>query len=603
MATNFFAAQDAARARSRRLVGLFLASVAGLIIVIYLAVEAILVLFADHDGALWDPVVFASVAGLTVLVVGVSSLTKILALRAGGGSVARSVGGRPVDPATTDPDERKLINVVEEMAIASGVTVPEIYVLDEEEGINAFAAGFAVEDSAVAVTRGCIRQLNRDELQGVVAHEFSHILNGDMRLNIHLIGLVFGLLVLSVIGQGVLRMTFYSGAGRRRGNNKEGGGAVLAIAALGLVLLAAGWVGVLFGRLLQSAVSRQREFLADAAAVQFTRNPQGLAGALQKIAATGSRVTNEHSQDVAHLFFASGFKSGWAAFFATHPPIEERIRALDPSWDGSLEPQPPPLPMADPAAPTSAASMLAPLAGAIPLARARAIRDNLTKAFGDDLQDPAAARDLVLALFPPIQGVADTAGVADYRERLQAMETAGRTALFGLLTPALGRLPASERTDLCDQLDRLSQVGLDPFAFGMWWIVRRNLRRLDQPPRNRDKLGQDPGAFADDAAVLVASLVWTTSSGEDARRCYDAAMKASPTFGAIAPYPGGQPDMAQLDHALETLGGASFMLRREILDAATRAVSGDGRVTDEEAALMQVVALALDCPAPLPGAD
>jgi hypothetical protein len=164
-------------------------------------------------------------------------------------------------------------------------------------------------------------------------------------------------------------------------------------------------------------------------------------------------------------------------------------------------------------------------------------------------------------------------------------------------------LPAAERSELCDQLDRLSQVGLDPFAFGMWWTVRRNLRRLGQPPRRRDKLGHDPATFAGDAAVLVASLVWTGTPGEDARPCYEAAMEASPSFRALAPYPGRQPDMTQLDHALETLGGASFTLRREILDAATRAVSGDGRVTEEEAALMQVVALALDCPAPLSGVD
>ena len=606
MATDFFAAQDAARSRSRRLVALFLASVAGLIGAIYLAVMGLLLAGESVPGSLWNPDVFMWVAGLTALVVGVASLGKIASLRAGGGSVARSVGGRLVESATTDTAERRLVNVVEEMSIAAGVPVPEIYVLDAEDGINAFAAGFAPGDAAVAVTRGCMTKLNRDELQGVVAHEFSHILNGDMRLNIQLIGLVFGLLVLAIIGQGMMRVALQSG-GRRRGG-KDGAAIIFAVAAMGLILFVAGWLGVLFGRLLQSAVSRQREFLADAAAVQFTRNPDGLSGALRKIGASGSRVNNAHSQDVAHLFFANGLRLGWAGMFATHPPLEERIRAIDPGWDGSFA-EPPPLPRAEPAPPPlpsaagagAAAALAAAAVAAGQLAQAQAIREDLSGLLGDDWRDPSCARDLVLALLPPIPGDADTAGVWAYREKLSSLDPGRRLALVGMLMPALGRLPEGEREDLLRQLGRLGGEGaaLDAFDFGVWWIVRRDLSRLGRPPKPPGKLGADPATFAPDVAVLVASLAHVGAENGEAVRSFESAVAHSPSFGPLCRYPGQWPDVAQLDQALQNLGAASFALRKEIIASASRAVVGDGKVTASEAALMQVVSLALDCPAPL----
>lgn len=588
MATDFFAAQDAARRRSRRLVWLFLASVAGLIVAIYVAINFLL-LFAGQEVGLWDPAVFLGVALGVSLVVGVSSLVKITRLRSGGGSVARSVGGRPVVPATTDPDERRLVNVVEEMAIASGVPVPEIYVLDAEEGINAFAAGFSPDDAAVAVTRGCMTKLTRDELQGVVAHEFSHILNGDMRLNIHLIGLVFGLLALSVLGQGMIRASFYSGGGRRR-NGKDGAGIVAALVALGLILLAAGWIGVLFGRLLQSAVSRQREFLADASAVQFTRNPPGLAGALRKIAASGSRVRNEHSQDVAHLFFASGISSTWAGLFATHPPLAERIRALDPGWDGNAEPEPPPVPVPG----SETAAFAAP-----PAVRAADVLGRLEGVFGDTLRDPGMVAGLAVALFPAAPGGGGSGGDRATRDKLAALGPAERSALVGLLMPALGRLPAGDRGALLGRLDDVAGSGLDAFSFGSWWILRRHLQRLENPSALPRTLGGNPAPFAGDAAVLIASLVHIGAGGDEENR-FDQAMAASPSFQPICRYPGGQPDVMQLDAALQHLGAATFALRKELIDAATVAVTADRVVTDAEAALLRVVAVALDCPAPLP---
>jgi Zn-dependent protease with chaperone function len=333
---DFFEAQDVARRRTLLLVILFAAAVVLIILIIYIIVYY---LTGPHPGAVFDPILLAIIAGGVLLLVGAGSGYRTLQLRRGGPAVAELLGGRRISPTTTDPAERRLVNVVEEMAIASNIPAPAIYVLDGEEGINAFAAGHSPADAAVTVTRGALRSLTRDELQGVVAHEFSHIFNGDMRLNLRLMGLLFGILLLAVVGRILLYAGprgAYRGGGRRRG----GGGQVVLI---GLALLLVGYIGVFFGRLIQAAISRQREYLADAAAVQFTRNPQGLEGALKKIGASlvaggpGSQIANAHAEEANHFFFARGIGGLVTRLFASHPPLVERIRRIDPSFDGNFE--------------------------------------------------------------------------------------------------------------------------------------------------------------------------------------------------------------------------------------------------------------------------
>ncbi|WP_227978195.1 M48 family metallopeptidase [Arenimonas daejeonensis] len=262
--------------------------------------------------------VLASLVSLGII--GVASLYRISSLRAGGAAVARQMGGTPVPEDTHDFHYRRLRNVVEEIAIASGVPVPQIFVLEEEAGINAFAAGYATSDAAVAVTRGALDRLNRDELQGVIAHEFSHVLNGDMRLNIRLMGMLFGILALAIIGRKVLQ--------HGRGNSKDA--APVMLAALGLLVI--GYVGMFFGRLIKAGVSRQREFLADSSAVQFTRQTAGLAGALKKIGGLqeGSKLASRDTEEVAHMLFGDGV--GYSSLFATHPPLLARIQALEPAF-------------------------------------------------------------------------------------------------------------------------------------------------------------------------------------------------------------------------------------------------------------------------------
>ena len=299
---DFFARQDQARKKTKLLVFYFVVAV---ILIVALNYLVALVVFSGAQArqhrddryeaatplVLWNPPVFLGATLITLAIVSIGSVFKISQLAGGGSVVAESMGGRLVNSNTTDPDERKLLNVVEEMAIASGVPMPQVYVLDNEEGINAFAAGHTTGDAAVGVTRSCITKLSRDELQGVIGHEFSHILNGDMRLNIQLMGVLFGILCLATIG----RILLYVRGGNSRDKNM--------LPIIGIALLIIGSVGVFFGRLIQAAVSRQREFLADASSVQFTRNPAGLSGALQKIGGYGSKMESPNAPDAGHLVF------------------------------------------------------------------------------------------------------------------------------------------------------------------------------------------------------------------------------------------------------------------------------------------------------------
>ena len=248
------------------------------------------------------------------------------------------MGGRLLHPQTTDLNERKILNVVEEMAIAAGTPVPPVYLLENEEGINAFAAGHAPNDAIIGVTRGCVQTLSRDELQGVIGHEFSHILNGDMRLNLRLMGVLFGILLIGLTGYILLRSTSGYGYRVRVNSRDDDRGRRNILPLIGLALYVIGYVGVFFANLIKAAVSRQREFLADASAVQFTRNPEGIAGALKKIGRlAGSAMHEPRAAEASHMFFGNiGGVGQLFGLLATHPPLVERIRRLDPSFDGDF---------------------------------------------------------------------------------------------------------------------------------------------------------------------------------------------------------------------------------------------------------------------------
>ena len=337
---DFFEHQDRARRNTGKLIALFVLALVCLTALLYGIVLLLMTFTAPRDarGQLvdlpWGTAFLFTAIGV-VVVVGGAALIKTAELRSGGGArVAESLGGRRVDPDTAEPLERRLLNVVEEMALASGAPVPPVYLMEREEGINAFAAGYTPETAVIGVTRGCVQQLTRAELQGVVAHEFSHILHGDMRLNVRLMGVVFGLVVIAVLGRSVLNMAWYMGmmgGGRRSGNDRDNGVPIqLAMMLVGVAVIVIGSLGVLFGRLIQAAASRQREYLADASAVQYTRNPDGIAGALARIGGlkVGAALRTPHAEESAHMFFGQALSSGISSMFATHPPLKDRISRI-----------------------------------------------------------------------------------------------------------------------------------------------------------------------------------------------------------------------------------------------------------------------------------
>lgn len=337
---NFFESQDRVRKNTTLLVVLFVLAVVALIIMTNVLIMIVFG-FIDsqqlRDGGTFirqmDWQTFVAVgAGVSVVVLA-GSVYKIMALSAGGKVVAESLGGQLIPRNTRDFKQRKLLNVVEEMAIASGTPAPPVYLLADEPGINAFAAGFSPRDAIIGVTQGAIDHLSREQLQGVIAHEFSHIFNGDMRLNIRLMGALNGILILGILGYYLLYSASFSG--RRRSNGK---GAV-AILALAIGLMAIGFAGTFFGGLIKASVSRQREYLADASAVQFTRNPDGIAGALKRIGGleSGSKVENPGAPEVSHAFFAQGISGFMQWLWATHPPLAKRILRIDPHWDGKFD--------------------------------------------------------------------------------------------------------------------------------------------------------------------------------------------------------------------------------------------------------------------------
>ena len=344
---DYFQSQDLAKKRTGLLVFYFAMAVILIIVSVYLAIACVLHLAGseketaggEHAVAdLWDPQLLGAVALGTSALIGGGSLYKMASLSGGGHTVAELLGGRLLHPDSTDPDERRLLNVVEEMAIASGLPVPPVYLLENELAINAFAAGHTPGNAVVAVTLGTLRRLSRDELQGVIGHEFSHILNGDMRLNTRLIGILFGILVIGIVGWIMFRSSFGVRLGARDDNGDRKG--FNPIPLIGLALYVIGYVGVFFGNLIKAAVSRQREYLADASAVQFTRNPAGLAGALKKIGALaqGSQIQDAHAEEASHLFFgeAVGGMNNFFGLLASHPPLVERIRRIDPSFTGDF---------------------------------------------------------------------------------------------------------------------------------------------------------------------------------------------------------------------------------------------------------------------------
>ncbi len=641
---DFFEAQARAKQRTSRLVALFVLALAGTIVAGYFAALCLGNVaqtrtrssrrYRDYAAApanppsLWQPQVLLVVTGGTLAIVGLASLYKWNQFSSGGGAVAESVGGRLVDPHTTDLHERRLLNVVEEMAIASGLPVPDVYILPDEPAINAFAAGLTTRDAAVAVTRGTVEKLTRDELQGVIGHEFSHVLNGDMRLNLRLAALVFGILVIGLGGRGIL---WALTRGRVR-VDRRGGGVIVAIGAVGLALLVIGYVGYFFGRLIQAAVSRQREFLADASAVQFTRNPGGVTGALKKIGgyALGSTMLHNQSATIGHFFFAQSFQSGPTGLWATHPPLDARIRAIDPAFDGKffeppivvdvkhdsfvtagLVPPPKPHPTFHPTAAVASIGRLSPA----DLANAQSLLNQVPSRLRDAARSPAEAPILLYGLLldddPDIRArqrdlVASHAGGEALRV-LESLDAALRQIgpqhklpLLQLALPALKSLEPSALDGFFDVLDELVHFDdrVSAFEFALQKLVLRTLVP-GQAPNATAQIYSFQVVSAEIAIVLSALARATTDDASDAADAFHAGAEQLKLVEAqLALLPADACTLEQLDAALDKLAIASGPIKQRTLVAAAHVVSADGQLFIAEAELLRAIAAALDCPMP-----
>ncbi|UPW19582.1 M48 family metallopeptidase [Agarivorans sp. TSD2052] len=336
---NFFAEQDHARRNSKWLILLFVVAVIILIGLSNVIIAASLWMFQSSNETsiaanrrFFSQDILFFVSALVTSIIAFAITFKWYQLRDGGRRIAESLGGQRILPNSQQAEQQQMLNVVEEMALASGMPVPSVYLLQNEIGINAFAAGHTPADAVIGITQGALEQLNREQLQGVVAHEFSHILNGDMRLNMQLIALLSGIVFISNVGEFVLHSHRYSSSSRS--NRIESNDA--RVAAAGFGLLALGWIGCFFANMIKAAISRQREYLADASAVQFTRNPNGIADALKIIGGydAGSGLRAPLSQEASHMFIGDARRLG--SFFATHPAIEQRIKRILPRWNGQL---------------------------------------------------------------------------------------------------------------------------------------------------------------------------------------------------------------------------------------------------------------------------
>lgn len=640
---DFFGEQDAARKRTRQLVLLY-----GLAVLLMCGVVAGvtgLVFGASNNGepaAIFVPAAIAAI--VTGLIIAGGSAYRIAQLRGGGSSVALALGGKRIAPDSTDPHERRVLNVVEEMAIASGVPVPPVYMLGQETAINAFAAGYSTGDAVIGVTHGCVVGLTRDELQGVMAHEFSHILNGDMRLNIRMIGLINGIVLLSLMGHMVMRSALY--APRGRGKNDS----TLPLLVIGVVLLIVGSLGSVMGRFIQAAVSRQREFLADAAAVQFTRNPDGIANALRRIGgATGrGRLKSAHAEEANHMLFGEGIRASslFGSALASHPPLPKRIRAINPSWDGTmLEPivdatrerierEGTPADRINkhlrdrldsqkqPDAVLELLPLLALAGNATPahLEHARRVLSAIPKPLKDAAHDIYGARAVVYCLLLDSRpqylnrqmdilrskggsGIAKL--VEDLRPLALPLDRHLRLPLLDMTLGTLAELSAQQHREFRANVRALVDADeqLDLFEWVSLKVLEHHLdERFEESSRpitqyySLAKLGEPIG-------VLLSTMVHAgTEQPEHAAKAFGLAARPLKIEG-IRFIPRPDCTLASLESALDVLRTVAPRLKQEVFKACAIAAGSDRVITPDEAELLRAIGDILGVPTPplLPG--
>ena len=610
-----------------RLVVLFALAVLGIVA----AIDLVVLLLGRNQtpSTLVGWIVVASV--MTVAIIAIGMVSKTIALRAGGSAVAASVGAVPVDPTTSDPTLRRYVNIVEEMSLASGVPVPRLFVLEREPGINAFAAGFTPADAAITVTGGALATLNRDELQGVIGHEFSHILNGDMRLNIRLIGLLNGILLLGLIG---LRFLQFGGG---RGERNKGAAVILAVAIAMMVL---GFIGQFFAGLIKAAVSRQREWLADASAVQFTRQTTGLEGALKKIAGlpTGSALNDSRgAREVSHMLFGEGTRK-FSSLFATHPPLNERIAALDPTFTAAqyeqlidqaggaapetsdaeaslgFAPQPRDLPSVVPADHAALGARVGTLTND-DLMRGAALSSQIPLPVRQLVGQPATVVPMIVALALNPETDVRRAQIAAVTERLGAAaadEIAGlaantppvapalRLPIVSLALPTLTARPLQELDAILATLQDLARADdrIDVFEYCLIRLIGSYVADARWPAR-RAQIGRQPLRAAQaEALTLLTAVARAGNADPGAAATAFTASAAHLLPGTVVAYLPPDDLWTALDKGWAPLDALDPLAKQRLVEAVVIAVQHDGMLTVDEIELLRTTCALLHLPLP-----
>ena len=630
---NFFEAQDRARKKTGWLILLFFLAVVGLTLLTNLLLLAVLTFTqtgqldfsptALQSNYSWE--VFAAVSiGVCLLIFG-GSLYKTMSLSGGGSTVAQMLGGQLVPQASNDLQKRQLLNVVEEMAIAAGMPIPKVYLL-EDTAINAFAAGSSPANAVIGVTRGTMSRLSREELQGVIAHEFSHIANGDMRLNIRLIGVLHGILLIGMIGFFILRSI------RFRGRSSKKGGGVAAILALGIGLMAIGYSGTFFGNWIKASVSRQREYLADSSAVQFTRNKQGIAGALKKIGGSvGSTIDSGNAPQYSHAFFAEGISSFWQKLFATHPPLQERIKKIDSGWDGKFltSTMTPNVQAETKINESSKASKIAVTAAILSSAE-EAISQvgslneenieyvhqliiSMPPLLRNAAQDAYSARALIYALLISLQkNQPDAVSVLSQQidpdmvsegkkllPEIKNLDDSFKLPLLEMSINALRELSPNQFVQFKIAVDKIifsdNSVNLNE-----WVIQRLLIQQLDlhfgfRKPAKQKHASLE--AFKIEVQTLLSLIAYIEHKDDnEAKTAFDKGARESGMALEILPRLGFS--LKKLDHSLDRLMQLKPLVKPRLLKSFVATILHDGKVTTRGMELVRTISTCLDCPMP-----
>jgi len=629
--------QDVTRKNTFLLVTLFSLAVISLVVLTNVLVMVVFgyldsnTISAETFNTQFDWRIFMMVGAAVASIILFGSLYKMLSLSSGGARVAEMMDAKLIVEDSGDINKQKILNVVEEMAIASGTPVPPVYLLDED-GINAFAAGYKASDAVIGITRGAIEKLSREQLQGVIAHEFSHVFNGDMRLNIRLIGVLHGITIIGMIGYFLLRT---GGRSSSRRSKNDGAGGILA---LGVGLFVIGYAGTFFGNMIKAAVSRQREFLADASAIQFTRNPDGIAGALKRIGgnASGSLMKNSNTAEISHSLFSQGINTFLSGMFSTHPPLTERIKRIDPYWDGEFDytvdekPKIEETGSIDSSNKEKSTTILTALAASMNvdtatshigrasiehLNYAHTLIANIPDILKNSAHEPCGARALIYFLIldkePAIrkQQLHHLMAHADpgaYREtvklslNIESIENEFRLPLVDMALSSLRQLSKKQYQSFKENLDILIKMDkkISLFEWMIQKIVSHHLDRVFEGKRSIEKENLSLNKTKNSCAILLSLLSHTgKQQGIDNQHAFDLANKELGDFD-IQLLDKNTLNLNSLNQALEELVQIKPLQKPRLLKACAACITADKMITITETELFRAIADTLDCPMP-----